>query len=174
MINEKAVIFDMDGTLLNSLKDIAICSNIVLDEFNLPVHQLEDYKNFVGGGIQVLIENCTPNNISEELFSKIFERFKEELRAGKSLRAALDAGFRRAFTAVFDANMTTIIGAIILFYMGSGNVKGFALTLLIGVISSFFTAITCNKIFVACTSGDGFDKGYKSLWSIGGRLSESV
>jgi preprotein translocase subunit SecD len=90
----------------------------------------------------------------------IFERFKEELRAGKSLRAALDAGFRRAFTAVFDANMTTIIGAIILFYMGSGNVKGFALTLLIGVISSLFTAIT--------------DKGYKSLWSIGGRLSESV
>jgi phosphoglycolate phosphatase len=82
MINEKAVIFDMDGTLLNSLKDIAICSNIVLDEFNLPVHQLEDYKNFVGGGIQVLIENCTPNNISEELFSKIFERFKEVYEMG--------------------------------------------------------------------------------------------
>lgn len=82
MINKKAVIFDMDGTLLNSLKDIAICSNIVLDEFNLPVHQLEDYKNFVGGGIQVLIENCTPNNISEELFSKIFERFKEVYEMG--------------------------------------------------------------------------------------------
>ncbi|MFV9567665.1 protein translocase subunit SecD [Thermoanaerobacter mathranii] len=78
----------------------------------------------------------------------IFERFKEELRAGKSLRAALDAGFRRAFTAVFDANMTTIIGAIILFYMGSGNVKGFALTLLIGVISSFFTAITVTRFLL--------------------------
>ncbi|HBT49530.1 MAG: Protein translocase subunit SecD [Caldanaerobacter subterraneus] len=78
----------------------------------------------------------------------IFERFKEELRAGKSIRAALDAGFARAFRAIFDANMTTIIGTIILFYMGSGNVKGFALTLLIGVISSLFTAITVTRFLL--------------------------
>jgi len=78
----------------------------------------------------------------------IFERFKEELWAGKSIRAALEAGFARAFRAIFDANMTTIIGAIILFYMGSGNVKGFALTLLIGVISSLFTAITVTRFLL--------------------------
>ncbi|SDE96431.1 preprotein translocase subunit SecD [Thermoanaerobacter thermohydrosulfuricus] len=78
----------------------------------------------------------------------IFERFKEELWAGKSIRPALDAGFAKAFRAVFDANITTIIGAIILFYLGSGNVKGFALTLLIGVTSSLFTAITVTRFLL--------------------------
>lgn len=78
----------------------------------------------------------------------IFERFKEELWAGKSIRPALDAGFAKAFRAVFDANITTIIGAIILFYLGSGNVKGFALTLIIGVTSSLFTAITVTRFLL--------------------------
>lgn len=78
----------------------------------------------------------------------IFERFKEELWSGKSIRPALDAGFVKAFRAVFDANITTIIGAIILFYLGSGNVKGFALTLIIGVTSSLFTAITVTRFLL--------------------------
>lgn len=78
----------------------------------------------------------------------IFERFKEELWSGKSIRPALDAGFAKAFRAVFDANITTIIGAIILFYLGSGNVKGFALTLIIGVTSSLFTAITVTRFLL--------------------------
>ena len=78
----------------------------------------------------------------------IFERFKEELWSGKSIRPALDAGFMKAFRAVFDANITTIIGAIILFYLGSGNVKGFALTLIIGVTSSLFTAITVTRFLL--------------------------
>ncbi|NNG67927.1 protein translocase subunit SecD [Caldanaerobacter subterraneus] len=78
----------------------------------------------------------------------IFERFKEELWAGKTIRPALDAGFAKAMRAVIDANVTTIIGAIILFYLGSGNVKGFALTLLIGVSSSLFTAITVTRFLL--------------------------
>ncbi|RXJ65919.1 HAD family hydrolase [Halarcobacter ebronensis] len=73
----KAVIFDMDGTILNSLEDIAISSNIVLKEFNFPTHKIEDYKNFVGGGVQILLDNCTPKDISQELYKKVFERFKE-------------------------------------------------------------------------------------------------
>lgn len=76
-MKEKAVIFDMDGTLLDSLKDIAICSNIALEEFGLPTHKLEDYKYFVGGGIQFLMENCTPKNISKTEFDNVLQRFKE-------------------------------------------------------------------------------------------------
>lgn len=75
----------------------------------------------------------------------IFERLKEELRAGKSIRASLDAGFKKAFVAVFDSNVTTLIAAFVLFFMGSGTVKGFALTLIIGVLSSMFTAITVSR-----------------------------
>ena len=73
----KAVIFDLDGTLIDSLKDIAISANIVLKEHNLPTHELSAYKNFVGGGVQVLLENCTPKSISKELYNSLFKRFKE-------------------------------------------------------------------------------------------------
>ncbi|WP_321313089.1 HAD family hydrolase [Halarcobacter sp.] len=76
-MSKKAVIFDMDGTLLDSLKDIAVCANIVLEEFKLPTHELADYKNFVGGGVQVLLENCTPNDISEVTLKEVIVRFKE-------------------------------------------------------------------------------------------------
>jgi SecD/SecF fusion protein len=75
----------------------------------------------------------------------IFERLKEELRAGKTLRAAIDAGFHRAFTAIFDCNTTTIISAIVLYAIGTGPIKGFALTLGIGTILSMFTAITVSR-----------------------------
>lgn len=75
----------------------------------------------------------------------IFERLKEELRAGKTLRAAIDAGFHRAFTAIFDCNTTTIISAIVLYAIGTGPIKGFALVLGIGTILSMFTAITVSR-----------------------------
>ncbi|WP_320035494.1 HAD family hydrolase [Halarcobacter sp.] len=76
-MSNKAVIFDMDGTLLDSLKDIGICTNIVLEEFNLPTHKLENYKDFVGGGAMVLLENSTPDDISKETLDKLFNRFIE-------------------------------------------------------------------------------------------------
>ena len=75
----------------------------------------------------------------------IFERFKEEIAAGKVLRLAVQAGFKRAFTTIFDANMTVIITSAILFFLGSGTVKGFAFTLGLGVAVSMFTAITVSR-----------------------------
>ncbi len=76
----------------------------------------------------------------------IFERVREELRTGKSPRAAVDAGFDRAFSAILDANATTIVAAIVLFQFGTGPVKGFAVTLTIGIAVSMFTAIFVSRV----------------------------
>ncbi|ADL69066.1 protein-export membrane protein SecD [Thermoanaerobacterium thermosaccharolyticum DSM 571] len=91
----------------------------------------------------------------------IFERMKEEMRAGKSIRASLDAGFRKAFVAVFDSNITTLIAAFVLFFMGAGTVKGFALTLIIGVISSMFTAITVSRFLLKSVVDTEFTKNIR-------------
>ena len=77
-----------------------------------------------------------------------FERIKEELRAGKTLRVSLDEGRRRAFPSIFYSNAATILTAAILFYFGTGTVKGFALTLMIGVIVSFFTAVFVTQMLL--------------------------
>ncbi len=78
----------------------------------------------------------------------IFERIKDELRNGKSVIAAIDHGFNRAFTTILDSNLTTIIAAFFLYTYGSGTIKGFAVTLTVGVISSLFTAITLTKLLI--------------------------
>ena len=78
----------------------------------------------------------------------IFERIKEELWAGKTLRAAVQVGFRRAFTAVFDSHVTTIVGAGVLFLLGTGTVKGFAYTLFWGTAFSLFTATFVTRYFM--------------------------
>jgi len=75
----------------------------------------------------------------------IFERTKEELRAGKTLYAAIEAGFNRAWNSIFDSNMSSIITAAILFYFGSSTIRGFALVLILGVLVSMFTAITLSR-----------------------------
>jgi len=75
----------------------------------------------------------------------IYERLKEELRLGKTLRAAIDAGFRRAFWTIFDANVTTLITAMVLMYFGTGPIKGFAVTLSIGIIASLAVALTFTR-----------------------------
>jgi preprotein translocase subunit SecD len=75
----------------------------------------------------------------------IFERTKEELRAGKTLVAAIEAGFNRAWNSIFDSNMSSIITAGILFYFGSATIRGFALVLILGVLVSMFTAITLSR-----------------------------
>ena len=85
----------------------------------------------------------------------IFERTKEELRIGRTLFAAINAGFERAFTSIFDSNMTTIITCSILYMFGTSIVKGFALTLAIGVLVSMFTAITVTKNFMHLIFGAG-------------------
>ena len=78
----------------------------------------------------------------------IFERIKEELRIGKTLRASIDAGFHRAFTAILDSNVTTAIAGVVLFYFGTGPIKGFAITLLIGIVVSLFTAIVVTRFLL--------------------------
>jgi preprotein translocase subunit SecD len=78
----------------------------------------------------------------------IFERIKEELWAGKTLRAAVQVGFKRAFTAVFDSHVTTIVGAGVLFWLGTGTVKGFAYTLFWGTAFSLFTATFVTRFFM--------------------------
>ena len=75
----------------------------------------------------------------------IFERIKEELRSGKTLRASIESGFKRAFVAIMDSNITTIIVAIVLFILGTGPVKGFGVTLGLGVVLSFITAVSITK-----------------------------
>lgn len=78
----------------------------------------------------------------------IFERVKEEIRNGRTLRSGIDHGFKRAFWTVFDANVTTIISALLLYWMGSGSVKGFGLTLAIGVALSMITAIWVTRLLL--------------------------
>src|SRR5205823_588339 len=76
----------------------------------------------------------------------INERIREELRLGKSPRAAIDAGYERALPAILDSNITTFLSGIILFQFGSGPVKGFAVTLCIGIVSSVFTAVVGTRV----------------------------
>jgi preprotein translocase subunit SecD len=85
----------------------------------------------------------------------VFERIREELRVGKTVRAAVESGFEKAFYTIIDANVTTLIAAMVLFQFGTGPVKGFAVTLTIGIIASMFTAIFVSRTFF--------------LWYMGGR-----
>lgn len=85
----------------------------------------------------------------------IFERIKEELGTGKSIKAAVETGFNRAMSSILDSNITTIIAGVVLYYLGSGAVKGFALTLMIGIVLSIFTALTVTKILIKLGMGMG-------------------
>jgi len=78
----------------------------------------------------------------------IFSRIREELANGMSPQAAINAGFERAFVTIFDANITTLIVALILYAIGTGPVKGFAITLSIGILTSMFTAIVCTRAII--------------------------
>ncbi len=75
----------------------------------------------------------------------IFERIREELRLGKTVRAAVDGGYSKAWVAIFDSHITTLITAAVLFIFGTGPIKGFAITLLIGMIINLFTAVFGSK-----------------------------
>ena len=85
----------------------------------------------------------------------IYERIREELRRGRRPREAIDEGYNRAFTTILDANITTLIVAVILFSAGTGSVQGFAVTLFIGILSSMFTAIVGTRALVEMTYGRG-------------------
>lgn len=85
----------------------------------------------------------------------IFERIKEELRTGKSVNNAVHAGFHRAMSSILDSQLTTIIAGVVLYWLGSGSVKGFALTLVIGCILSMFTAITITREIIKVVLNTG-------------------
>lgn len=93
----------------------------------------------------------------------IFERVKEELRLGKTVRSAVDAGFNRALTAVIDSNITTIIAAVILWLLGTGTIKGFGITLFIGIVVSMISAIFITKFLLKQMIG----MNIKNLWLFG-------
>jgi SecD/SecF fusion protein len=76
----------------------------------------------------------------------IYERLREEIQAGKSLKHAIDASYEKAFSAIFDSNLTSLITAVILFWLGSGTIKGFAVTLTIGLTASMFSAILVTRV----------------------------
>ena len=78
----------------------------------------------------------------------IFERIREELSAGASPQAAIDSGYGKALSSITDANLTTLIAAVVLFALGTGPIKGFAITLLLGIITSMFTAIVGTRTIV--------------------------
>jgi preprotein translocase subunit SecD len=78
----------------------------------------------------------------------IFERLKEELRLGKTVKASFDASFQRAFAAILDSNVTTVIAAVMLFFVGTGTIKGFAVTLTVGILVSMFTALTLTRMMM--------------------------
>lgn len=88
----------------------------------------------------------------------IFERIKEELRAGKTLRAGIQAGWDRAWGAILDSNVTTLVGAAVLFVLGTGPIKGFATTLFLGVLISMFTAIVVTRVLVDALARPPIDR----------------
>lgn len=88
----------------------------------------------------------------------IFERMKEELNAGKSIETAINAGFSKAMLSILDSNVTTLIAAIVLYMFGTGTIKGFAITLSIGIVLSMLTAVIITKYLLKAMVGLGFTK----------------
>lgn len=100
----------------------------------------------------------------------IYERIKEELRAGKSHKAAIADGYKNAMSAIVDSNLTTVLTGIILFYFGTGPIKGFATTLIIGIITSFFTAVFVTRlVYDSMSENGGINK-----WTFTTKLSKNL
>ena len=82
----------------------------------------------------------------------IYEHIKEELRTGKTIKASIESGFKRAFWTIFDANLTTLIAAVVLMYFGTGPIKGFAVTLSIGIVASMLVALTFTRYLLVLSA----------------------
>src|SRR5262252_6407578 len=95
------------------------------------------------------VQNARPNPASTapraDLPARSSSRIREELRAGKSARGAVEAGFGRAFWTVFDAHVTALVAGIVLYSYGTGPIRGFAVTLIIGVIANLFTSVWLSR-----------------------------
>ncbi len=131
--------------LFGALADIALIANIVLIIAALSL--LQATLTLPGiAGIVLTIGMAVDANVL------VFERIREELRVGRTPLSAIDAGYSRAITTIVDANVTTLIAAVLLFEFGSGPIRGFAVTLAIGIISSLFTATMLTRLMVATWS----------------------
>ncbi|MFC1686436.1 preprotein translocase subunit SecD [Patescibacteria group bacterium] len=95
-----------------------------------------------------------------------FERMKEELREGKSLVTAIEEGFKRAWSSIRDSNISSLITCAILYWFGTGQVRGFAITLGIGILISMFTAITITKTFLRFFEGERFENKVRILFGV--------
>lgn len=91
----------------------------------------------------------------------IFERIKEEIKSGKTVRASIDSGFKRAFSSILDSNVTTLISGTVLYQLGTGPIRGFAVTLIIGIVASMFTAVVVTKFLLKLFVGMGLAKNSK-------------
>jgi len=127
--------------LFGLLADVALLLNLVLIAAALSA--LQATLTLPGiAGIVLTIGMAVDANVL------IFERIREEVRNGRGPVSAIDAGYRRALTTIIDSNLTTLIAAVLLFQFGTGPVKGFAVTLTIGLITSMFTAIMLTRLLV--------------------------
>src|SRR2546425_7762795 len=97
----------------------------------------------------------------------IYERIREELAANKGLKAAVVAGYQRAFIVIFDSNCTTIVTAVILITLGSGPVKGFGVTLTIGLIANLFAAVFVTRLGFDWLVANGWIKSFKMMHVFG-------
>jgi len=124
-----------------AMADVALAINIVLIFAVLSV--LQATLTLPGiAGIVLTVGMAVDANVL------VFERIREEVRIGRTPISAIDAGYSRAMTTIIDANVTTLIAAVLLYSFGSGPVRGFAVTLAIGIVSSMFTAIMLTRLFV--------------------------
>jgi preprotein translocase subunit SecD len=121
------------------LADVALFLNIILIAAALAMFRATLTLPGIAG-IILIIGMAVDANVL------IFERIREELRLGKTPRAAVDAGYGKALVTILDANITTLIAALVLFQFGTGPIKGFAVTLSIGIIASLFTAIFVTRL----------------------------
>ncbi len=127
--------------LFGLMADVALAFNIVLIVGALSA--LQATLTLPGiAGIVLTIGMAVDANVL------IFERIREEVRAGRTPISAIDIGYSRAFTTIIDANITTLIAALLLYLFGSGPIRGFAVTLAIGIISSVFTAVMLTRLIV--------------------------
>ena len=162
----RAVGPQLGANALSSSIKAAIIGVILVAVFMILVYRLPGLVSVIALGFYIVIEvlilglfkvNLSLPGIAGIILSigmavdanvVIFERIKEEIRNGKTVKASIDAGFKRAFTAILDSNVTTLIAAGVLFFFGSGTIVGFATTLGLGVIISMFTALTVTHFLL--------------------------
>ncbi|MGY9003889.1 MAG: SecD/SecF family protein translocase subunit, partial [Rhodospirillales bacterium] len=123
------------------MADVALIMNIILIGASLSV--LQATLTLPGiAGVVLTIGMAVDANVL------IFERIREEVAIGRTPISAVDAGYSRAITTIIDANVTTLIAAVLLYQFGSGPIRGFAVTLAIGIVTSMFTAIMITRLMV--------------------------